>query len=296
MDPALIEADLRRELGRRKVTEDFVSPALVDRLAKTLEFEDDPPCSGEPLPTGWHTIFCLHAASRDELGADGLPLKYELIPQVPMQRRLFGGARLEFHAPLVVGEKITCESELSNVKLRSTPGALIAVATLRHYFSGPAGLAVVEDQDIIHLEPLEGGDEAEKHERTGDSKALPAPTLQRIFAPDPITLFRFSALTFNSHRIHYDAPYTEAVEKLPKLMVQGKLIALSLIELARQALPAATFRTFKYRSSQPLYVGVPCTLAADIDEGSQSAQLWAEDEGGAIVQKASLEFDTADHP
>ena len=120
MDPAIIEADLRRGIGRRKVTQDFISPALVDRLSKTLECDDDPPASGEALPAGWHTIFCLHAAARGELGADGLPLTYDLIPQVPMQRRLFGGARLEFHAPLIVGEKVTCDSELSDVKLRST--------------------------------------------------------------------------------------------------------------------------------------------------------------------------------
>ena len=293
MDPAVIEADLRRGIGRRKVTQDFVSPALVDRLSKTLECGDDPPASGEALPVGWHTIFCLHAAARGELGADGLPLTYDLIPQVPMQRRLFGGARLEFHAPLVVGEKVTCESELSDVKLRSTPTALMAVATLRHRFSGPAGLAVVEEQDIIHLQPLGDGEQNETRKSTSDSNVPPASTLQRVFTPDPITLFRFSALTFNSHRIHYDAPYTGAVEKLPKLIVQGKLIALSLIEVVRRALPAAVIKTFQYRSSLPLYVGVPCTLAANVDEGSQTVQLWAQNDRGAVVQTASLKFDGA---
>jgi 3-methylfumaryl-CoA hydratase len=294
MDPAAIESDLRRGIGRRKVTQDFVSPALVDRLCKTLECDDDSPRAGATLPPGWHTIFCLPAAARGELGADGLPLIYELIPQVPMQRRLFGGARLEFHAPLIVGEPVTCESELSNVKMRSTPAALMAVATLRHRFSGPQGLAVVEEQDIIHLQPLSGGDDSEKRKPAGDANAPPAPTHRRVFAPDPITLFRFSALTFNSHRIHYDAPYTESVEKLPKLIVQGKLIALSLIEVARRALPAAVIKTFQYRSSQPLYVGVPCTLAAHVDEGSQTAQLWAQNDSGAVVQTASLKFDDTD--
>jgi 3-methylfumaryl-CoA hydratase len=294
MDPAVIEADLRRGIGRRKVTQDFVSPALVDRLAKTLECDGEPPRSGEALPAGWHTIFCLHAAARGELGEDGLPLAYELIPQVPMQRRLFGGARLEFHAPLIVGEEVTCESELSNVKLRSTPAALMAIATLRHRFSGSAGLAAVEEQDIIHLQPLGGNDKDEDRKPTGDSKVPPTPSLQRAFAPDPITLFRFSALTFNSHRIHYDAPYAEAAEKLPKLIVQGKLIALSLIEVARRALPVAVIRSFQYRSSRPLFVGVPCMLAANVDEGNQTAQLWAQDESGAVVQTASLTFNSAD--
>jgi 3-methylfumaryl-CoA hydratase len=291
MDLAAVEADLRRAVGTRKVIEDYVAPALVERLAVTLECEDAPARAGAALPAGWHTIFCLQAPARSQLGEDGLPRRYDLIPPVPMQRRLFGGARLEFQAPLVVGDKVTCESELADVKLRSTAGAHMAIATLRHRFFGSAGLAVVEEQDIVHLQPIATiPEDSRKTGNDAEAEPAPAPTWQRTLTTDSLTLFRFSALTFNSHRIHYDAPYAEGVEKLPGLIVQGKLIALALIETVRRAVPAAIPSTFRYRSSRPLYAGTRCTLAARLGDSGRDTQLWAQDETGALVQTASLTF------
>jgi len=289
MDLAAVEADMRQAIGARKVSEDYIAPALVERLAVTLECEGAAPRAGAALPPTWHTIFCLQSPVRSELGEDGLPRRYDLIPPVPMQRRLFGGARLEFHAPLVIGEKVTCESELADVKLRSTAGAHLAVATLRHRFFGSAGLAVVEEQDIIHMEPIPGGAKSDAPRKAGsDIATLPEPTWLRPLTIDSVTLFRFSALTFNSHRIHYDTPYAESVEKLRGLVVQGKLIALALVETVRRAAPEAEVAAFQYRSTRPLYAGTPCTLAGTLDDDRSSVRLWAQDEAGAVVQTGSL--------
>ena len=148
---------MRRAIGDRAVIEDFAAPIMTTRLAATLEV--DAPRVGDALPPGWHMIFCLDAPSRSELDADGLPRGFKLIPPVDMPRRMFGGARLSFHAPLVVGEPIRCESELADAKMRTTATAHLAIATLRHRFFGAAGLAVVEEQDIVHLSPIEGGRE-----------------------------------------------------------------------------------------------------------------------------------------
>jgi len=156
MDLETLETGLRRAVGRRKVTEDYVAASLVERLAVTLDCDLPTPRIGEALPPGWHTIFCLQAPPRAALGDDGLPRQYDLIPPVAMQRRLFGGARLEFHGRLMIGEPVRCESELSETKVRSTATAHLAIATLRHRFFGPAGLAVVEEQDIIHMDVVEG--------------------------------------------------------------------------------------------------------------------------------------------
>jgi 3-methylfumaryl-CoA hydratase len=277
MDLETLETGLRRAVGRRKVTEDYVAASLVERLAVTLDCDSPTPRIGEALPPGWHTIFCLQAPPRAELGDDGLPRQYDLIPPVAMQRRLFGGARLEFHGRLVVGEPVRCESELSETKVRSTATAHLAIATLRHRFFGPAGLAVVEEQDIIHMEAWR-----RQRENPGAREGRPSPTWQRAITPDALTLFRFSAMTFNSHRIHYDAPYAENVEKLPGLVVQGKLIALQLLETMRRAAPDADLTHFAYRSAQPLYAGRRCTLAVKLGDGGNDARLWAEDEAGAV--------------
>ena len=155
LDLAAIETTLRQAIGRRAVIEDYVAPMMVARLAATLEV--DAPRAGEALPPGWHMIFCLEVPSRSELDADGLPRGFKLIPPVDMPRRMFGGARLSFHAPLVVGEPMRCESELADAKVRSTATAHLAIATLRHRFFGAEGLAVVEEQDIVHLQPIDGG-------------------------------------------------------------------------------------------------------------------------------------------
>jgi 3-methylfumaryl-CoA hydratase len=288
MDLDALTADLRRAIGGRKVTEDYIAPSLVERLAVTLDCDDAPPRAGEALPPGWHTVFCLQAPTRAELGEDGLPRHYDLIPSVPMQRRLFGGARLEFHAPLVVGEKVTCESELVGIKVRSTRSAHLAIATLRHRFSGSAGLAVVEEQDIVHMEPIVTGRSGEPEQGNGESVLRPVPTWQRTVVADAVTLFRFSALTFNSHRIHYDAPYAERCEQLPGLVVQGKWVALQLLETVRRAERGVDPKAYQYRSTRPIYAGSRCTFAGKLGDTGNEARMWVQDEAGAVAQTASV--------
>jgi 3-methylfumaryl-CoA hydratase len=288
MDLEALTADLRRAIGGRKVTDDYIAPSLVERLAVTLDRDDAPPRAGEALPPGWHTVFCLQAPTRAELGDDGLPRRYDLIPPIPMQRRLFGGARLEFHAPLMVGEKVTCESELAEIKVRSTRSAHLAIATLRHRFSGSAGLSVVEEQDIVHMEPIATGKNGDPEQGSGEGAARPAPTWQRTMVPDAVTLFRFSALTFNSHRIHYDAPYAERDEQLPGLAVQGKWIALQLLETVHHAARGAEPKTYQYRLTRPVYAGSRCTFAGKLGDTGNEARMWVENESGAVVQTASL--------
>lgn len=291
MDLAAIEASLRSAIGKVRAIDDIVVPALVERLWVTLETQAPLPRRGDRLPGGWHTIFCLKAPTRTELGVDGLPEGLDGIPPVPMQRRMFGGARLTFHAPLIVGEPIRCESELIDVKTRTSATGHLAIVTMRHRYSGPNGLAVEEQQDLINMEPIEQPAERQaKPANPAKAEPMPAATWQRKVEPDPIMLFRFSALTFNSHRIHYDAPYSAEAEKLPGLMVQGKLIALQLIETARQAAPQGDVTRFEYRSGRPLFAGQGCVLKAALAGDGLGAQLWAEDGKGQVVQSASIAF------
>ncbi len=284
MDLVAAETTLRQAIGRRAVIEDDIAPMMVARLAATLEV--NAPLVGEALPPGWHMIFCLEAPRRSELGADGLPRGFKLIPPVDMPRRMFGGARLTFHAPLVVGDAIRCESEFVDAKVRSTAAAHLAIATLRHRFFGAGGLAVVEEQDIVHLQPIDGA-----HERAARPvDPEPTPTWQRDILPDEIMLFRFSALTFNSHRIHYDRSYTVEIEKLPNLVVQGKLIALQLLETVRHFAPEAAVAEFEYRSTRPLYAGTRCRLAAKLGSSGDDLKLWAQNADEKIVQAASVKL------
>lgn len=287
LDLAAVGTTLRQAVGDHAVVEDHIAPMTAARLAATLEV--DAPHMGETLPPGWHMIFCLDAPKRNELDTDGLPRGFKLIPPVDMPRRMFGGARISFHGPLAVGETIRCESELADAKVRSTASAHLAIATLRHRFFGAYGLAVVEEQDIVHLQPIDGASEKAARPAGPD----PAPTWQREILPDEISLFRFSALTFNSHRIHYDRSYTVGTEKLPNLVVQGKFIALHLLETVRQFAPEAAVAEFEYRSTRPLYAGTRCRLNAKLDEPSNGLKLWAQNADEKIVQAASMKLATS---
>lgn len=289
MDLAPIENLLKQATGRKRTSEDILSPSLIERLAVTLESDAVVPRPGDPLPPGWHTIFCLKAPSRAQLDVDGLAAGDELIPPVPMQRRMFGGARLTFHAPLIVGQPIRCESEMTDARTRTTTSGHLAIATLRHRYLGPTGLAVTEEQDIIHMEPI-AATSAEGPATPPKAEPLPPSTWQRSVTTDPIMLFRFSALTFNSHRIHYDLPYSTGEEKLPGLMVQGKLIALQLLETVRAASPATKVERFEYRSGRPLFAGRGCILKVAVDGEGRGARAWAEDGKGQVVQSATLGF------
>jgi 3-methylfumaryl-CoA hydratase len=281
---AVIETALRQAIGRRAAIDDYVAPVIVARLAATLEV--DAPRAGDALPPGWHMIFGLEVPRRADLDTDGLPRAFNLIPHVDMPRRMFGGARLSFHAPLMVGQPLRCESELADAKVRSTAGAHLAIATLRHRFFGPDGLAVVEEQDIVHMQPIEGGQE----KAAAPPAPMPAPDWQHDIVPDEIMLFRFSALTFNSHRIHYDRPYSASVERLPNLVVQGKLIALHLLETVRRFAPEADVAQFEYRSTRPLYAGGRCKLAATLASSRADVRLWAQNADEKVVQAASIKL------
>ena len=286
MDLEAIEASLKAAAGKVRTTGDVITAAVAERLSVTLEAGLPAPAKGQALPPGWHTMFCLQAPPRSSLGVDGLPTLFDQIPAVPMQRRMFGGARMTFHAPLLVGEDIRCESEMGEAKVRSSPSAHMVIVTLRHRYYGSSGLAVTEEQDVVHLEPLGGA--AEKP--ASAPEAMPQATWTRTVTPDPIMLFRFSALTFNSHRIHYDAPYSANEEKLPALMVQGKLIALQILETVRKNAPAARPQRFEYRSGRPLFADAPFTTSALLEAGGEKARLWAADSKGRTVQTASMTF------
>lgn len=286
MDLVAVETSLKLAIGKQRTVDDVVSPSIVERLSVTLDSSVVTPRTGDPLPPGWHTVFCLQAPARGSLGADGLPASFDQIPPIQMQRRMFGGARLTFHRPLIVGEMIQCESAVSDVKVRTSPSSHMAIVTLRHSYSGASGIAVTEEQDIIYLEPL--GIEGEKPASV--PAPMPVPTSVRHVTPDPIMLFRFSALTFNSHRIHYDAPYSVEVEKLPGLMVQGKLIALQLLETVRASAPAAQPQSFEYRSGRALFANAAFSLSVSLDATGRAARLWASDAKGRTVQNASMIF------
>ncbi|HVL82729.1 MAG TPA: hypothetical protein VM367_00315 [Pseudonocardia sp.] len=213
----------------------------------------DVPAPGPELPPLWHWFQLLEAPAQAELGEDGHPADGRFLPPLPHRRRMIAGGRLEVRAPLRIGEHVVRRSELvSAVPKQGRSGAMLLV-TVRHTFRVVgAGPAVVEEQDVVY-----------RSQEPGAARPLPPPEpadpgpgpWRLALRPDPALLFRFSALTYNTHRIHYDLPYVTGVEGYPGLVVHGPLLALLLLELPRRFAPDRPVRAFEYRLRRPVIAG-----------------------------------------
>ncbi len=252
-------------IGRSVATEDVVTASPIARLAATLG-HDGAHWSVGMLPLLGHWLFHLSGAPRDTLGADGHPALGGFMPPVGYPRRMWAGGRLRFLGPVPVGA--TLDKRTTIAAVAEKPG--MTFVTLRHDLSVDGVERIVEEQDLVYL-PITEPRPPKRVER-------PAPAITRAMTSDEVLLFRFSALTFNGHRIHYDAPYAREVELYPGLVVHGPLQAMLLIELAtgEGIVPAA----FSFRGHAPLFLGRAFTLAMAGNE------LWITDEGGTVTMTA----------
>ncbi|MBI3451815.1 MAG: MaoC family dehydratase N-terminal domain-containing protein [Rhodospirillales bacterium] len=272
-------------VGRKQSMTEIIAPDRVAAMAATLD-EDRAPAAGEALPPGWHWLFFNGAALARDLGPDGHPLKGPLgrggfLPPVPLPRRMWAGGRLSFPAALRVGEGARRESEVAKVDVKKGKSGDLVFVTVRHRISGAAGLAVEEEHDIAYRPMLDAG--------APSPKPQPAPAgavWRRDIRPDPVLLFRYSALTFNGHRIHYDQPYVTGTEGYPGLVVHGPLIATLLLELIRREAPQTRLARFAYRAVAPLFDTGPFTVNGVPAAGDDPIRVWAAEPAGHLTMTA----------
>jgi 3-methylfumaryl-CoA hydratase len=260
-------------LGGRRTREEIIRPWPARALAATLDRNPEGLVEGARLPWGWHWLHFRDAVRASELGRDGHEALGRFLPDVPLERRMWAGGRIRFHAPLVLGEAARRISTVERITpKRGRTGALVFV-TVKHAVHGPSGLAVEEEQDIVYRSPPTRDGEAEG--AAGHVTPAGASVVGR-FRADAVTLFRFSALTFNAHRIHYDHPYATREEGYPGLVVHGPLLALLLLD-AGAALRPGDPRSFEYRARAPLFCDEGFELLATPSDVSpdQEVQLWA---------------------
>ena len=276
MDHAAGQAKLAEWIGRTESAEDTANPWPVAALRAVL---DGGAASdrGDELPPGGHWLYFLKAAPASQLGPDGHPKVGGFLPAVALPWRMWAGGRLTFHRPVRVGERLRRVSEIIAVKERTGRSGPLVFVTVRHTIGSDAGAAITEEHDIVYR----GGPAFEPQ------PPEPAPasaTWARELVPDAVLLFRYSALTFNGHRIHYDADYCRDDCGYPGLVVHGPLIATLLMDLAQRAKPDMRLATFGFRAVRPLFAGRPMTLNARA-EGNGLA-LWAADDAGALAMRA----------
>jgi len=265
-------------LGRSEPPPDTVWPTLVQGLAATLDI--DPP--GAELPPLWHWMLFQHFVPASGLGPDGHPKRGGFLPPVhDLPRRMWAGGRVEFLAPLHVGEEVVRTSTIQSVEeKRGASGRLLFVA-VRHAIAGERGAAIRELQNIVF--------------RSADGAAvkaaapvpMPAGALVRTLRPDPVLLFRYSAMTGNGHRIHYDQEYATRAEGYPGLVVHGPLQATLLAGLACE-MAGVRLASFAYRGRRPAFHGRDLTLLAVRDGGG--VRVESRDDSGAVCMAGEADF------
>ena len=274
---------LRAWIGRTETRTDLATAVPCAALSATLDRDDPEPKNGTAVPPLWHWLYFLPLSPLSEAGPDGHPKRGGFLPPVPLPRRMFAGGRFEFRHPLKIGETMSRTSRILDVTGKQGRSGALVFVTVRHEIANSAGVAMTEEHDIVYREHPRPDARA--------SKPSPAPTgetFKRDITPDPVLLFRYSALTFNSHRIHYDRPYVTGVEGYPGLIVHGPLIATLLLDLVRRSLPEAAITRFSFRAVRPLFDTHRFSVCARREGGAIA--LWARDHEGWLAMEADAQL------
>jgi len=279
-------ADPTRWLGRTEEAEDVATAQSVAAMSATLDRDDPPPAAGDALPALWHWMYCTPKTRRSRLGRDGHPERGGFLPPVSLPRRMFAGGRFTFHAPLRVGARVRRVSEIADVVEKIGRSGPLVFVTVRHVYHGPVGVALEEEQDLVYRGDAGGAGDG----RGAAQGPAPGTPWRRRIEPDPVTLFRYSALTFNGHRIHYDRPYATGVEGYPGLVVHAPLIATWLVELVREHAGNRPIGTFRFRARRPLFdtAAFEVTGAPQASRGGFRLAAWTPE--GAVAMEAEGTF------
>ena len=268
-------------VGLHEESADRVTEAPVRLMQATLDASDAGVLPSE-LPPLWHWLYFLPGERQSGIGPDGHPKRGGFLPPIALPRRMWAGGRLQFLRPLSVGEPIRRVSTIRSVQGKSGRSGQLVFVTVLHEISGESGVAIREEQDIVYRDAPAPGAAAPRPAAAPNDEQF-----GHTLTPDPVLLMRYSALTFNGHRIHYDRPYAMQEEGYPGLVVHGPLIATLLMETLRRTYPEKTVRRFEFKAVSPLFDIAPFSVNGKL-EGS-TAYLWARGPEGQLAMQASAE-------
>lgn len=275
-DPAVLE----RWIGREQRLTETIDAATANRLAMTLDRE---PNLGpdDPLPPLWHFATFIEAVPAGRLGQDGHPQRGGFLPPVALPRRMWAGSRIRFAEPLPIGATATKTSRIENVALKEGSTGTLCFVTVRHVTAVDGVVCIDEEQDIVYR------DDPDPNAPVRAPRPAPVGAdASRTIEPDPTLLFRYSAVTFNGHRIHYDRDYAVGVEGYDGLVFHGPLTATLLADLANEN--GEQLATFSFRGVSPLLDTAPFTIHRQTTESG--ADLWAANPSGEVAMTAEATF------
>ena len=286
LNPSEIE-HLQSWQGRTESALDDITAGPVVAMNATMDIEAGPPGAGAPLPELWHWLYFLPHQRQSDIGPDGHGKRGGFLPPLPLPRRVWAGGRLQWVAgtPVTVGQTVERRSHILSVTHKAGRSGELVFVTVRHELHNPQGLAVCEEHDIVYRAAAGPGEVA--------PPPVPAATgaaWQRDLLADPVLLFRYSALTFNGHRIHYDRSYVTGVEGYPGLIVHGPLIATLLVDLVHRHAPGRLLSAFEFRAVRPTFDIHPFRLNGQPSEDGTTVRLWGQDHEGFLTMQATATF------
>ena len=277
----MIDLDyLRQWVGREDSSEDMLTPSLAARFHATLALPGEPAAQGEEAPPLIHFCMCQPAAPMEALGGDGHPARGGFLPPVPLPRRMWAGGKVDFHRDLRVGDRVSRRSRISDVTAKSGRSGELCFVEVDHEVSVEGELAVSEHQTIVYREGAAAP--------VAMVAAAPGEIVETIDVTPPL-LFRYSALTFNAHRIHYDLPYATGVEHYPGLVVHGPLQATLLIQLATRGHGGRRPDRFTFRGVAPAFGGERLSLNAGVVRDGV-LDMWTARPGGPVAMQATAQW------
>lgn len=265
-------------IAKTRVVSDLLDPARAAAMQAALDLAGPAPMAGDALPPFWHYAYFWEPLPPAGLGRDGHPRTGDFIPDLGLPRRMWAGGNLQFHAPLVIGTAAQKKTKIVDVSRKDARTGPLAIVTLQHEFSQGGQVCVTEDQSLIYRT-----DSAAGAEKPVPPVAPTDETVKQIRKYSSTDLFRYSALTFNGHRIHYDRDYAMGVEGYDGLIVHGPLLAQNLLNLAQSLL--GEVKTFRFRATAPLFDFEEGAFCAKVE--AEGVSLWARGPDGRMCLSAS---------
>ncbi len=284
MKQTKLDADyLGQWIGNKETTTETISVEPLQRMRAMLDYDPKSMTDGEPVPPLWHWAYFINPARASELGRDGHADLGDFMPPIPLPRRMWAGSRLKFSAPLRVGEEARRESTIRDVRIKQGRTGKLCFVEIEHAILVVDQIKLTEIHTVVYRDIKQPGDHKAQPPEAPDD-----PQWTRELVPDSTLLFRYSALTFNGHRIHYDLDFCRHREGYPGLVFHGPLTATLLIEMLRHKHPDKSLENCDFRAFSPLFGDAPFTLNGKL--GGADSILWATNPQGRLAMQATVSF------
>lgn len=274
---------LQQWVGKQDKTSDQIYPTPVKALALSLNLNAQALLKA-PLRPVWHWLYFLPMSPLAETGPDGHTRRGSFLPPTPLPRRMWAGSNITFHAPIAIGDSLKRHSTVQSVEHKKGRSGDLVFVTVNHQIYRKSTLCI----DELHHLVFRQIPEENKQPPTPPSAPKNSHWSYQI-TPDPVLLFRYSALTFNSHRIHYDYPYTTEKEGYPGLVVHGPLVATLLLDLLHRHLPNAWVKHYKFKAISPTFCSAPIGIHGRLEEDKRTVTLWAQNEQGGLIMQGQAQ-------